>query len=198
MKHKIMRAADYRRRPWKNGLGTTLEVYREPVEGDSFDWRVSIADLVENSFFSAFPSLIRVICTLEGRGMRLNIDGVQTRSLLKYDPLVFSGDSKVESELLDGPIRDFNLIFDPDKCSARLQWLDPSSPQVFCSPSSSVLLFALGPTALEFGEHTLELDFFDAALLTNEFRSLTRIQISSRGEPTARCCLIEVDRLPKS
>ena len=30
---------------WKNGLGRTAEIARQPASGDGFDWRVSIATI---------------------------------------------------------------------------------------------------------------------------------------------------------
>lgn len=37
------------------------------------------------------------------------------------ETLAFSGDSQVNSELLDGPIQDFNLIYQPDCCAIHFQ-----------------------------------------------------------------------------
>ena len=46
----------YRKMPWKNGLGSTLEVARSHGEGlDDFDWRISIADVKNEGSFSYFP-----------------------------------------------------------------------------------------------------------------------------------------------
>lgn len=196
MKYSLLRSDEYRLMSWKNGLGTTCEVRREPAdEADTFIWRVSIADIKEKSSFSKFSGLMRIINTLEGEGMRLKVDGTLTRSLLKYDPFIFSGDRVVESELLDGPIRDFNLIYNPELCAARLQWLELGRPQTFCSQAKTMLIFAVGEVAVDAGEFSLSLSSHDSVLLSNDHAALTRVKLSSReAAEESFCCLIEIDR----
>ena len=196
MKYTLLRADEYRRMPWKNGLGTTCEVRREPVDEDeAFVWRLSIADIKEKSSFSKFSGLTRIIGTLEGEGMRLKVDGSWTGPLRPYDPFIFSGDSEVESELLDGPIRDFNLIYDARLCAARLQWLELSRPRVFCSQAATMLIFAVGQVEVVSGEFSLDLNHHDSVLLDNDRGDLTRIVLSPRTAAlNNHCCLIELAR----
>lgn len=196
MNYNLLRAAEYRLMPWKNGRGTTCEIWREPAdEAEAFVWRVSIADIVEKSSFSKFSGLTRVINTLEGEGMRLKVDEVWTGPLRPYDPFVFSGDSAVESELLGGPIRDFNLIYNARLCAARLQWLDLSHPRVFCSQARALLIFAVGQVEVGTGENSLNLSHHDSALLDNDQTALTRISLASSANSFENhCCLIEIDR----
>ncbi|MDZ4369355.1 MAG: HutD family protein, partial [Afipia sp.] len=42
---RTLREADYRRMPWKNGGGETIEMMASPAGAsfDTFDWRVSMA-----------------------------------------------------------------------------------------------------------------------------------------------------------
>jgi len=196
MDYKHLRAAEYRLMPWKNGRGTTCEVWREPAdEADAFIWRASIADIVEKSSFSKFSGLTRVINTLEGEGMRLKVDGAWTGPLRPCDPFVFSGDSEVESELLGGPIRDFNLIYNPQICSARLQWLDLRRPQVFCSQAATLLIFAVNEVEVGTDEFSLKLGHHESALLNNDQAALTRIRLAAGANGFEnQCCLIEIDR----
>jgi hypothetical protein len=140
---QILRAADYPRMPWKNGAGSTLEIARDRGEGlDGFGWRLSIADIGESGGFSAFPGYQRIISVLEGDGMQLRIDGELSRPLLSFDPLAFCGDSRVECHLLGGAIRDFNLIYAPQRYAARLQWLTLERPQRLFSSAPVVLVFS--------------------------------------------------------
>lgn len=197
---QVLRSADQRLMPWKNGLGLTREIFREPLDdAEAFVWRASIAEVAANSSFSSFPGLTRIINTLEGEGMRLKVDGLWAGPLLKYDPFVFSGDSAVESELLGGPIRDFNLIYDPRLCSARLQWLDLDRPRVFCSQAEAALIFAVGRAEVETGECRQSLNSHDSILLRGGRALPDRIQVSagdSSGEN--HCCLIEISRRRES
>ena len=47
---QVLRAADHRRMPWKNGRGETTEIaIWPPTAGlDGFDWRISMAGGIRN------------------------------------------------------------------------------------------------------------------------------------------------------
>ncbi|ANY89794.1 MULTISPECIES: HutD/Ves family protein [Pseudomonas] len=138
---QLLRAKDYPRMPWKNGGGFTEEITRDAGEGlDGFGWRLSIADIEESGGFSTFAGYQRIISVLQGDGMRLLVDGQASRPLLPFDAFAFSGESQVSCKLLGGAIRDFNLIYAPQRYRARLQWFDGTS-RIFSS-ASTVLLFA--------------------------------------------------------
>ncbi|BAN51043.1 HutD family protein [Metapseudomonas resinovorans] len=140
---RLLRAADYPRMPWKNGAGSTLEITRDAGDGlDGFGWRLSIADVGESGGFSAFTGYQRVITVLEGAGMRLEVDGHLSRDLTALDAFAFDGGSVVDCELLDGPIRDFNLIYSPQRYTARLQWLPIDGELKLFSAATTLLLFA--------------------------------------------------------
>ncbi|WP_447754274.1 HutD/Ves family protein [Pseudomonas nicosulfuronedens] len=142
---KVLRAADYPAMPWKNGAGTTREIVRDAGDGlEGFGWRVSIADVGAPGPFSAFIGYQRVISVLEGEGMRLNVDGADSRDLRALDAFAFDGASAVDCTLLGGAIRDFNLIYSQARYRARLQWLKLDSAAQFFSSASSVLLFSAG------------------------------------------------------
>ncbi|MBD9601859.1 HutD family protein [Pseudomonas sp. PDM10] len=182
---KVLRAKDYPRMPWKNGGGSTEEITRDGGAGlEGFGWRLSIADIGESGGFSTFAGYERVITVLQGDGMTLRVDGQDTRPLLPLEPFAFSGESQVSCTLLGGPIRDFNLIYAPQRYSARLQWLD--GEQRFFSSAGSVLVFSVtdelevkvGNSASQLGRHDcLQLDG-NAGLL----------EVSSNGP----CCVIEL------
>jgi environmental stress-induced protein Ves len=121
---------------------------------------------------------------LQGAGMTLHVDGQTTRPLLPLDPFAFSGESQVACTLLDGAIRDFNLIYAPDRYTARLQWID--GKQRLFSSAGTVLVFSVaeglsvsaGTTSEVLGKHDcLQLDDNDELL-----------EISVSGP----CCLIEL------
>mgnify|MGYP006199685235 CR=1 FL=1 len=116
--------------------------------------------------------------------MTLTVDGQDTRPLLPLDPFAFSGESQVSCTLLGGAIRDFNLIYAPQRYRARLQWLD--GEQRFFSEAGTVLVFSVshalevkvGNTAAQLGHHDcLQFDGNSGLL-----------DISSNGA----CCVIEL------
>lgn len=110
----ILRQEDYRVMPWKNGGGITTEIWVSPpgsgLAGAPFQWRVSIADVAADGPFSKFPGFDRHIMLLDGQGMRLDTEENGSIDLALYRPAAFSGDWAVTGKLVDGPVRDFNLM----------------------------------------------------------------------------------------
>ncbi len=122
---RLIRPSEHRVMPWKNGFGTTTEIAIEPPDADvggRFRWRLSIADVQRSGPFSAFPGYERTIMVIAGHGMDLAIADQPARRLDRlFAPFVFSGDSTAECRLLDGPIRDFNLMVERSSLRSRLQ-----------------------------------------------------------------------------
>ena len=181
----VLRAADYPRMPWKNGGGSTEEITRDAGEGlDGFGWRLSIADIGESGSFSRFDGYQRVITVLQGAGMHLQVDGEQSRALLPFDAFAFKGDSEVSCRLIDGAIRDFNLIYAPQRYSARLQWLD--GEQRFFSSAGTVLVFSVSELLeVVVGEKSAQLGRYDCLQLDGN-AGLVEISVN------AGCCVIEL------
>jgi environmental stress-induced protein Ves len=195
---KVLRAADYPRMPWKNGSGSTQEIVKDASEGlDGFGWRLSIADIDQSGGFSEFNGYQRLITVLEGAGMQLEVDGTVSRPLLPLDAFAFSGGSRVDCRLLDGAIRDFNLIYAPDRYAARLQWLALDTPTHFYSSAALVLLFSAAHSlgvSLD-GEAYPALGQYDCLVLDAEADLREwRLDASAGG----RCCVIELHRLTPS
>ncbi|MDD0977239.1 HutD family protein [Pseudomonas fontis] len=182
----LLRAADYPRMPWKNGGGSTEEITRDGGSGlDGFGWRLSIADIGESGGFSSFAGYQRIITVLQGEGMQLQVDGQPCRPLLPFDAFAFSGESQVSCRLLDGPIRDFNLIYAPQRYRARLQWFSGST-KVF-SAANTLLLFSAQadlPVSIS-GQPAQQLGRYDCLQLSGNEQLLEL-------ETTGRCCVIEL------
>nr|WP_314477022.1 HutD family protein [uncultured Pseudomonas sp.] len=184
---QVLQARDYPRMAWKNGGGFTEEVTRDQGEGlDGFGWRLSIADIQASGGFSSFVGYQRIITVLQGGGMCLRVDGHPSRALLAFDPFAFDGASAVECELIGGPIRDFNLIYAPQRYRARLQWLEGLNR--LCTSASTVLLFA-GSQSVEVtvaGHQAVRLALHDCLRLEDN-EALLALDVQGR------CCLIELD-----
>ncbi|PPC04960.1 hypothetical protein ApiMCR8900_11495 [Acinetobacter pittii] len=125
---------------WKNGAGFTLEIARSLGEAD-FDWRISMADVTTSGPFSLFPNKQRIISVIDGQGMVLHIDDLPATTLNQGDIFAFHGESQVQSKLVDGAIRDLNLIYDPAKFHARFQWLNEAAEQAFISSADLIFIF---------------------------------------------------------
>ncbi|WP_024644999.1 HutD family protein [Pseudomonas syringae] len=192
IKTHILHAADYPRMPWKNGGGSTEEIARDAGQNlDGFGWRLSIADIETSGGFSVFAGYQRIITVLQGAGMTLTVDGIPSRPLLPSDPFAFSGDSEVSCSLLDGPIRDFNLIYAPHRYTARLHWIDVSQTQRLFSSASTFVVFSMAEqVAIRVQGQVREiLGKHDCALVDNTGGLL---EIELQAPRVSRCCLIEL------
>ncbi|OUC58466.1 HutD/Ves family protein [Acinetobacter seifertii] len=140
---ELIREDQYTKMLWKNGAGFTLEIARSQGDAD-FDWRISMADVTTSGPFSLFPNKQRIISVLDGQGMVLHVDDLPAKTLNQGDIFAFHGESQVQSELVDGVIRDLNLIYDPAKFHARFQWLNDAAEQAFISSADLIFIFNLG------------------------------------------------------
>ena len=118
---RLLSAATRMAQPWKNGGGTTSTLAQWP-EGaglDAIGWRLSIAEVAAAGPFSSFPGIERHLAMLEG-AMELRF----AERTVRLDPaapaLCFAGDAAVEGQPLGGPVRDLNLMVDPQRFTARL------------------------------------------------------------------------------
>jgi environmental stress-induced protein Ves len=108
---KLLRPADYRRMAWKNGGGITTEIARAPETADTFDWRISIAEIAVDGDFSIFPEVDRQLMLLDGGGIDLVIGSDEPLRLeRRYQKCEFPGEAPVSCRLVDGPTRDFNVM----------------------------------------------------------------------------------------
>lgn len=154
---ELIRADQYTKMLWKNGAGFTLEIARSQGEAD-FEWRISMADVTTSGPFSLFPNKQRIISVLEGHGMVLHVDDLPAKKLKQGDIFAFHGESQVQSELVDGAIRDLNLIYDPAKFHARFQWLNEAAEQVFISSADLIFIFnQSGETQVKVDDHSVQL-----------------------------------------
>lgn len=134
--------------PWKNGQGTTHEIWVARDAQDtagSFRFRLSIATVQVASPFSRFPGCDRVIVLLDGEGMQLNSGpGRQHRLEKPHQPYAFSGDWDTDCTLIGGPCRDFNVMVDRRRARAevRVIALPPATPQRL-TPQPEDTLWAL-------------------------------------------------------
>jgi environmental stress-induced protein Ves len=126
---QIIRFADLKPQPWRNGGGVTRELASHrggasagaASSGDgaaagtassddgAWDWRVSIADVTSAGEYSAFPGMERVLTVVEGELLLLAVDGTE-HPLEKYRPFRFPGGAASSSALPTGDIRNLNVI----------------------------------------------------------------------------------------
>lgn len=136
---RIIRVADCKVMPWKNGGGTTTEIAVAP-EGASlgdFDWRISMAHVGADGPFSSFPGIDRTLSVLTGNGIRLAFgDGEAVMLERATGPYFFAADLAVDGQLVDGAIDDLNVM------SRRGRW--QHEVQRFLSPGRQAVVIDAG------------------------------------------------------
>ncbi|MFI8034042.1 HutD family protein [Acinetobacter sp. ABJ_C3_5] len=186
--------ADYQQMLWKNGVGYTIELARSDGDSlDTFDWRISMADVKTSGDFSLFKGMQRILTVLEGAGIVLNIDD-DSEHLKTLQSAQFSGDRKTSCELIDGPIRDFNLIYNPEKWRSRYQWLFESASTELFSSADLIFIFNQSPEPLE-----IEVDqqvfhlAHQQSLKIEQQKTLKKLLIKSQF--LKQTCLIELTKI---
>jgi uncharacterized protein len=106
---RIIDAAAVAPTAWKNGGGRTRTLLALPSE-DAWQLRISMADVEKDGPFSAYPGVERWLALVEGPGMELEF-AHRTVTLTPLDPpLAFDGAAAPFGRLLQGPVRDLNLM----------------------------------------------------------------------------------------
>lgn len=95
--------------PWRNGGGTTRELVAWP-DSIAWQWRASVAEVVQDGAFSSFAGARRWFAVLEGEGVCLTVDGHPHHMTKGDPPLVFDGAARADCALLGGATQDFNLM----------------------------------------------------------------------------------------
>jgi environmental stress-induced protein Ves len=136
--------------PWRNGGGVTRELLAWP---SAADWRVrlSMADIARDGPFSAFDGVRRWLVLLSGRGIALSLPEGEVHLRPGDAPLAFDGAAAPGCRLLDGPVRDLNLMC-RGTGRAGLQAVEPA--QDWRAPPGALAgLFARVPGVWRAGRH---------------------------------------------
>lgn len=139
---RLIKAKSYRRMPWKNGGGETIEIAVSPAGAgiDDFDWRVSMARVEADGPFSAFPEIDRTLTILDGKGIELTLEG-QAPFRIEGEPRAFPGDVAAQSRLLDGAITDLNVMTRRGRLTHRVRPISASGIVDFVVRSPTALLY---------------------------------------------------------
>lgn len=122
---QLITQAMFRRMPWKNGKGETLELMKlEDESGIKF--RISQAAVAQSGTFSDFSGLERHLVLIGGKGIRLSHQSEQGELthhdlLHELDIATFNGGDMTSSELIGGPIEDLNIMVRQTDTQAQVQ-----------------------------------------------------------------------------
>jgi environmental stress-induced protein Ves len=111
--------AAYRRTPWKNGGGITIDIAdayapgAQPGGWSGMLWRLGRTQIVEPGPFSDLSGYDRILTVIGGRGLVLEIAGGTPLDVREpFRPVRFAGEDRITSRLEAGPVAVFNLMSD--------------------------------------------------------------------------------------
>jgi hypothetical protein len=166
---RIIRAADRRVMPWKNGGGTTTEIaiFPEGASLSDFDWRISTAHVAGDGAFSSFPGIDRTLVVLSGGGIRLAFaDGEAVALARGSPPFAFGADRAVTGELVAGPIDDLNIMTRRGHWRREVRRLATPGPHALEIDAGRLVLVACaGGWDVKTGRETASLASSDSAIL---------------------------------
>lgn len=189
MAARILRSVDYVARPWKNGGGTTRDIAVSPPDAslDTFDWRLSLAQVDRDGPFSRFDNVDRTLVLLSG-AMTLHERDRRT-DLVRNEPFTFAGERAIEATVAGGSTVDFNVMTRRARAThtARRESFSKQG-HVEARAGSTVVLFALERGLIVDGE---QLDVHDTAIIDAE-----RVSVETVGDSTAALVIEIVDIHP--
>lgn len=179
---QVIAANQARRVRWKNDGGWTTELARDPPEGESFHWRVSIAEIEQDGPFSAFPGIDRELLLLDGSGIELDIDdAAPLRLAQRFERVRFAGEARVRCRLLAGPTRDFNVMVDRSRLHAEtLARPLVGSMLIFAEPGTQWLIHVLAGQ-MSAKQDAQQVEVGTGGSLQLDFRSGTHARVALDG-----------------
>jgi environmental stress-induced protein Ves len=183
---KFLNQSDYQNKLWKNGRGTTQEIAVSHA-GENYDWRMSMADIVESGPFSQFTGMERILVLLTGPEIKITHEGVCPDHFLQLlAPYKFSGDWKTSANV-SGKGCDFNLIYRRDKFVGSIELINSASQSKLIQTKNIAAVFCLqGNIKTDQGElspmDTLLIQDDNCTLEINDKTSYLFIQLNHIGQ----------------
>jgi environmental stress-induced protein Ves len=168
---KIIRASDCLTTPWKNGGGSTTEIIAAPESAslDTFDWRISMAEVASDGPFSNFPGIDRTLAVVRGSGLLLMVGNNTPVTLQRgSDPVRFPGDIATSARLVAGEITDLNVMTRRGPFSHRLMRVREATSCDFDGHDVAVVLSLDRSATVTSKRDVATLDRGGAAILLRE------------------------------
>jgi environmental stress-induced protein Ves len=177
---KIISPDQFKTIPWKNGQGQTTELAISPNGTlNDFDWRLSIASVVDEGLFSDFSAYDRQLILLKGNGIKLTHDKQQVDELkTTLSIAVFDGACRTVGELIDGPIEDFNVMTRQGRFKAKVTTF-PQQHSITCTATGLNFIYAMKKSmVIQFNQENIELPAGHLLQISSETGE--KIQISGQ------------------
>jgi environmental stress-induced protein Ves len=150
---KIYSPQSFQTLPWRNGLGSTIELLAEtPNKNEAFSWRLSIASVANDGPFSDFSGYDRTLLLLEGSGITLNKpNGIFKVLNSSLDYANFKGEDLIDATLHNGPIKDFNIMTLRSICTSSVTAIDETSESLLNINADKLLVYSIKPVNIQIG-----------------------------------------------
>jgi environmental stress-induced protein Ves len=139
--------AGYRRTPWKNGGGITIDIadaYRPGAAIGGWDgmiWRFGRTRIEQPGPFSDLSGFDRHLMVIEGSGLMLHPAEAPSLDVRRpFHPVSFDGGWRIASELTQGPVAVLNLLADRQLAETLLEV--HTAPAAVKLPESTGLIYA--------------------------------------------------------
>jgi environmental stress-induced protein Ves len=166
----------YRRTPWKNGGGVTIDIADDYAPGtppgswSGMLWRFGRTQIVTPAPFSDLSGFDRILTVIGGRGLWLDIAGGISLDVREpFRPVRFRGEDRIVSPLEAGPVAVLNLQADRTKYEIDVVIL--SGGEARSLEGTIHLVYALDDSDVIAGE-SYRLAADEALRLEGEARSL--------------------------
>ena len=186
---KIYSPQSFQTLPWRNGLGSTVELLAEtPNKNEVFSWRLSIASVANDGPFSDFSGYDRTLLLLEGSGINLNKpNGIFKVLNSSLDYANFKGEDLIDATLHDGPIKDFNIMTLRSICTSSVTAIDETSESLLNINADKLLVYSIKPVNIKIGlessisleaNHLLQFNYYINNTMTLDKTQAIVIQIN--------------------
>ncbi len=165
---------------WQNGGGITHELIKDA--NTPWRYRLSIAEVAQDGPFSHFDGVDRIIMLLQGHGFELGFGGGHVQTLATvFEPFSFRGEDPVQCELIDGAVRDFNVMVRRENASASAQVLPLSATRqaLPCGDLLHAVFVLQGRVLADSDQHGHIVETHHLLLLENE---ATTLQLSALSD----------------
>ena len=186
---KIYSPQSFQTLPWRNGLGSTVELLAEtPNKNEAFSWRLSIASVANDGPFSDFSGYDRTLLLLEGSGINLNKpNGIFKVLNSSLDYANFKGEDLIDATLHNGPIKDFNIMTLRSICTSSVTAIDETSESLLNINADKLLVYSIKPVNIKIGlessisleaNHLLQFNYYINNTMTLDKTQAIVIQIN--------------------
>lgn len=138
----LLEPADYRRTPWKNGGGVTID-----IAGQEDAWRFGRTPITAPGPFSDYSGFDRAQVLVAGAGLVLATPDGEIDVRTPFKPVAFAGETPIVSRLEAGPVEVVNLIGNRGRVRIDLQVLRAGA-SIGRSAGIHLAYAADGPAAL--------------------------------------------------